>query len=366
VTKRLADGREVTYFYAWKGRPKIEAEYGTPEFVAEFNRHVNAKVAPASGVLLELVQYFETTTEFTELAERTQADYRKMLAVIEKEFGDMPLEALPDPATRGEFKEWRDRRAKKSKRWADYGWVVLARVLSVAKDRGKIRFNPCERGGRLYHGSRRDIIWTLEDEITYLAAAPVYMRMPLLLGLWTGQRQADLLHLKWPQYDGNYIRLRQRKTGVRVTIPVIGVLKEMLDAARDAKPAGTVHILLNTEGNKWTGNGFRTAWRRACTKAGIDGLTFHDLRGSSVNRLALAGCTEAEIATFTGLSVADVRGILEKHYLARDTKLADSAREKLERLKQEQDSQLRAKKLPTADGGSADVPTTPERKNLAG
>ncbi|MBO0763468.1 MAG: hypothetical protein J2P50_02585 [Hyphomicrobiaceae bacterium] len=137
---------------------------------------------------------------------------------------------------------------------------------------------------------------------------------------------------------------------MRVTIPVIGVLKEMLDAPRDAKPAGTVHILLNTDGNKWTGNGFRTARRRACTKAGIDGLTFHDLRGSSVNRLAPASCTEAEIATFTGLSVADVRGILEKHYLARDTKLADSAREKLERLKQEQDFPTARQKAPNYGG----------------
>ena len=45
-------------------------------------------------------------------------------------------------------------------------------------------------------------------------------------------------------------------------------------------------------------DGFRTSSGKA--KIGIVGLTLNDLRGTSVKRLALAGCTEAEIATITG------------------------------------------------------------------
>jgi hypothetical protein len=48
--------------------------------------------------------------------------------------------------------------------------------------------------------------------------------------------------------------------------------------------------------------------------------------------LALAGSTEAEIAVFTGLSLVDVRGILEKHYLNRDEALADRAGAKLAKM----------------------------------
>jgi hypothetical protein len=55
---------------------------------------------------------------------------------------------------------------------ARHAWTVLARVLSVAADRGKITCNPCAKGGRLYSGSRRDNIWTAEDEATFLAGAP--------------------------------------------------------------------------------------------------------------------------------------------------------------------------------------------------
>ena len=79
--------------------------------------------------------------------ERTKRDYRKHIAAIDKEFGDLPLVALDDPRTRGIFKKHRAMLAKSSLRQADYWWSTLARVLSVATDHGKIRTNPCEKGG---------------------------------------------------------------------------------------------------------------------------------------------------------------------------------------------------------------------------
>ena len=44
----------------------------------------------------------------------------------------------------------------------------------------------------------------------------------------------------------------------------------------------------------------------ATSHHGIAGLTFHDLRGSAVVRLALAEATVPQIATFTGHSLRDV------------------------------------------------------------
>ena len=48
------------------------------------------------------------------------------------------------------------------------------------------------------------------------------------------------------------------------------------------------------------------SWRKLCAKAKIQGLTFHDLRGSAVTRLALAGAPPQEIAGVTEHSLADV------------------------------------------------------------
>ena len=116
------------------------------------------------------------------------------------------------------------------------------------------------------------------------------------------------------------------KTDARVVIPVGSPLKTALDTT---KKRSTL-ILVTKSGSPWTENGFRSSWRKACETAGIVGVTFNDLRGTAVTRLALAGCTEAEIATITGHTLRDVRSILDANYLHRDLALAVAAIKKLE------------------------------------
>jgi hypothetical protein len=72
---------------------------------------------------------------------------------------------------------------------------------------------------------------------------------------------------------------------------------------------------------------------KTCARVGVTGLTFHDLRGSAVVRLALAEATVPQIATFTGHSLKDVEAILDAHYLGRDIQLAEAAALKLEQRK---------------------------------
>jgi len=204
--------------------------------------------------------------------------------------------------------------------------VVLARVLSWSMDRGLVAANPCARGGRLYRGSRAEKIWTDADEVAFLERAPAHLHLALLLALWTGQRQGDLLRLPWSAYNGTHIRLRQSKGGTRVVIPVGAPLKAALDAALKRSPI----MLTTADGKPWTPDGFRASWGKACKRAAVIGVTFHDLRGTAVTRLAIAGCTEAEIATITGHSLRSVRAIIDTHYLNRDPVLAESAIRKLE------------------------------------
>lgn len=327
-TARLADGTTRTYWYAWKGGPRLEGEPGTPEFIASYNEAAAQKIKTPTGWLLSLVQKYQASDDFRQLAERTRGDYAKIIEkVIEPKFSAFPLSALSDKRTRAIFMEWRDGLALKSRRQADYAWTVLARILSWSKDRGHITLNPCERGGRIYRGSRAEKIWTADDEVAFLRSSPKHLHLSLLLALWTGQRQGDLLRLPWSAYDGTHIRLKQSKTGMRVVVPVGAPLKVVLDAAAKRSTI----ILTNLDGKPWTPDGFRASWGKACKRAGIVGVTFNDLRGTAVTRLALAECTEAEIATITGHSLRDVRSILDAHYLKRDTALGESAIRKLER-----------------------------------
>jgi integrase len=330
VKKKLANGSVKTFYYAWKSGPPLPGEPGSPEFIASYNEAIARKVATPSGTLLGLLQQYQTSPDFTNLADSTRRSYVALIKRIEKKFSDFPLSALPDRRTRGIFKGWRDTIAETSgQRQGDYAWTVLARVLSWGLDRGLVAANPCERGGRLYRASRNEKIWTDDDEASFLKNAPPHLHLPLLLALWTGQRQGDLLRLPWSAYDGTHIRLRQSKTGARVSIPVGAPLRTALDEMTKKKH-GPI-ILTSTDKKPWTSDGFRTSWRKGCRKAGVVGVTFNDLRGTAVTRLALAGCTEAEIATITGHSLRDVRSILDAHYLHRDPALAKSAISKLER-----------------------------------
>jgi integrase len=328
ITKRLADGTSVTYFYAWKSGPRLPGKPGDPEFIAAFNEAVARKVKEPTGTLQAILNAYQLSTKFTDLAPRTRKDYVRLIRQIEAEFGDFPLAALSDRRTRAEFLAWRDALAIKSRRQADYTFATFAAILAWATDRGLVVANPCERPGKVYRSTRAEAIWAEGDEAALRAVAPPRIWLAFMLAVWTGQRQGDLLRLTWTAYNGTHIQLKQSKGGRRIKIPVSAPLKAALDNAALSKRAVT--ILTNIEGLPWTSDGFRTSWGKTVAKAKVDGLTFHDLRGTAVTRFALGGCGEAEIATFTGHSLRDVGAILDAHYLSRDPRLAESAMKKRE------------------------------------
>lgn len=326
VKRRLANGEIRVHRYGWRGGPRLEGIPGSPEFTVSYVAAVSARKAPPSGTLFGLISEFKKTTDFLGLAPSTRKAYESYLKIIENEFGSMPLGALKDARVRGDFKAWRDRMAS-TPRAADYAWTVLARVLSVAKDRGRITINPCERGGRLYSGGRADKVWTEDDLSKLFAHASKPMYRAVMMALWTGQRQGDLLRLTWAAYDGKRIKLTQSKTRRNIVIPISSILRNVLKET----PKVSTTILTGAREKPWTSYGFQTMWQRLLAKAGIEDLTFHDLRGSAVLRLALSGCTVPEIVSITGHSLRDAEAILDKHYLGRDVKLAESAIRKLTR-----------------------------------
>jgi len=244
----------------------LEARAALPGIVVSLHR-------TSGEFLADAIDAFQASSDFLDLADSSRRSYIALIKRIEKKFSDFPLSAMTNRRTRGIFKEWRDSIAAKSgRRQADYAWSVLARVLSWGLDRGLVLANPCERGGRLYRASRNEKIWTDNDEASFLKHAPEHLHPALLLGLWTGQRQGDLLRLPWSAYDGTHIRLRQSKTGARVSIPVGAPLKAALDDMARAKH-GPI-ILTSTDKQPWTSDGFRSSWGKACEKAGIVGVTF--------------------------------------------------------------------------------------------
>jgi len=346
VRCKLADGTVVTYWYAWKGGPRLVGAPGSAEFVASYQEAIRSRRAQPQGTLGDLVSEYRASAEYLSLREVTRRDYARYLKLIERDFGDMPLAAVPD--ARPDFKQWRDKMID-TPRAADMAWKILARVLSVATDNGRIASNPAQRGGRLYKADRTDAIWTPAMIDTARARFPAPLWWALQLALWTGQRQGDLLRLPWSAYDGEHIRLRQSKGGRRVAIRVAAELRAELEKIPRLGPL----ILTSSHKTPWTNFGFRSSWRKACVLAGIKGVTYHDLRGTAVTRLAEAGCTPAEIASITGHSLNDVSAMLDGHYLSRTQALADGAVVKLEKHgKRTKNSQMTPKWSQSGTGRS--------------
>lgn len=333
VTRKLAGGSTVTHFYAWRGGPKITAAPGSAEFVNQWQELTAArdtKPTRHAGTFQTLITAYQSTPAFATLGEKTRTDYLRYIRRIETAFGDLPIAALNDPAVRGVFLDWRDKIATTAPRTADYGFAVLARIVAWAYDRRKILSNPCERAGRTSHGTRAAQIWSDDDVAAFTAFAPAHVILPLLIALWTGQRQGDILRLTWAAYDGATIRLRQSKRGKHLSIPVAAELRRALDAARTHR-SQAVTICTTSRGTPWTTDGFKSSFGKAQAGAGIAGLTFHDLRGTAVARLAAAGCTVPEIAQITGHALKDCETILDRHYFSRDKGLGESAMAKLEK-----------------------------------
>jgi hypothetical protein len=51
----LAGGMKRRYYYAWKNGPRLHGEFGSQEFIAEFNGHIAFKKASPEGRLLSLL-----------------------------------------------------------------------------------------------------------------------------------------------------------------------------------------------------------------------------------------------------------------------------------------------------------------------
>lgn len=337
--KRLADGSRRTYWYAWRGGPRLEGEPGSPEFLASLAEAMKDRRQSARQQnLSSLCDDYQDSPDFPSNA-KTAKDYRRHLDSVRSMFGEMSYRQIEAQGSRALFLEWRDELAReRGKRTADYVMTVLGRVLSWAAHREIIARNPLERIGRLHSATRADCVWTLDAEAALAAVAPGPVSLACQIAAWTGQRQGDILKMTWKAYDGRSLTVRQGKTGAAVRVPVSAPLKAMLDAEkrRGAFIVCTERAMKGSGGRRspnavfgpYTSDGFRSSFDAAMKEAGIMGLTFHDLRGTFATRAQEGGATEAEVSAVTGHGQSD--SVLAASYTSYTYLMAEACIRKLE------------------------------------
>ncbi|MDB6036037.1 MAG: Integrase [Verrucomicrobiales bacterium] len=314
VKAKLANGDPATYYYAWRGGPRIKAKPDTDAFVIEFARLTRSRPESAGkGTVGELIQAYVASEAYKGRKDSTRKGYDWAIDRIEAEYLDLPLSIVNGKGFRKDVLRWRDENFAETPRAADLIVAVFGMILAFGVDREDIDRNPLEKVSKLADSSRREMIWTDEQVAKFKATAPARMVLAMELARWTGQRQGDLLRLTWTAYDGQYISLRQGKTGANVRVRVVAELKALLDAQKRT----AVTILTNREGRPYA-SGFGSSWGKAMRAAEVTGVTFHDLRGTFITLASRDGASIKEIAEVSGHTEKDAERIIKKHYLKTD------------------------------------------------
>jgi integrase len=312
IAKVTTKGR--TYWYAWRGGPRLRGEPGSPEFVASYREaHENLR-APDASRFRSLVVLYKSSDEYEKLEASTKHNWAPWLDRISDYFGELHVAQFDRPEKiRPIIRQWRNRWGDKP-RTADYGMQVLSRVLSYAVDPvGKLAGNPCEGIKRLYSSDRSEIIWTEADVAQLKKTCSPEIAHAIDLASHTGLRLGDLLRLSWSHVGDNAITIATGKSRHRreAILPLYDALRNVLVGI----PKRSTTVLTNSRRRPWTADGFGSSFNKAKIAAGLadSDLHFHDLRGTAATRFYIAGLSERVIAEIMGWEEEHVSRIIRRY-----------------------------------------------------
>jgi integrase len=145
---------------------------------------------------------------------------------------------------------------------------------------------------------------------------PEHLRPITCIAFHVANRRGELLNLEWADVDLNgdppvlTLWPGETKNNDGRTLPILS--GQMMDTfralrtQRDTKWPKQKYVFVNEDGGQLLPSSIRKAWTSACTRAGLPGLLFHDLRRSAVRNLRRAGVTETVARAFSGHKTAAV------------------------------------------------------------
>lgn len=164
--------------------------------------------------------------------------------------------------------------------------TMLRQVLAFAAVKGlREGHNPVDNIPQKRMLGRMRVV--TDDEVTALKEAALLQSRNgealvkmIDLAMLTGQRIGDVIRMRWQDVtDGGVIVVQGKGQGaVRLLIEWSPALRAAVDACADGTHK-IGHLLKTQSGSGYTYAGIRSAWVRACVRAGIEDLHIHDLRG---------------------------------------------------------------------------------------
>jgi integrase len=265
----------------------------------EAYRRVAGQEATAAkpGTFNALIAQYQASPEWNALSAATRSDWSRYLQWIEKAWGPLSVRGL-EPK---HVLKLRDKYVKIPAA-ANNLLRCLSSLMSWSIPRGWRDTNPCVHVKKL-KGGEGYAPWDVQDIDHLKAHARTELWHAAALALYSGQRLADVLKMRWDDINQGLIAVTQNKTNKKLLIPMHGSLRILLAEI----PRRSVTILASSRGKPWTVMGFKASWSTELNRPAMVTLrekerVFHGLRKSAVVFLLEAGCTDAEVAAVTGQS----------------------------------------------------------------
>jgi integrase len=226
----------------------------------------------------------------------TQRNYRLFCDIIKREIGQFKIADLTPVAVRA----MRDSiNLKHRASVADLCITIVSALwqFAIEHQRLPLGHNPARGIFKLHKKKRITKRWSDETIAKFDAAATPILRLALYLLLYTGQRECDVITMRWDHIRDGMIRVKQRKTSEVVWIAIDPALRAILDQT----PRINEYILNSERGQPFaSSNGLSRAIKRTLKEIGIGDHSGHGLRVSAACALKEAGCSDDLVAAITG------------------------------------------------------------------
>ena len=195
---------------------------------------------------------------------------------------------------------FRDRRLLDGRRTCHYDLILIRHCLKVAMNEWGLMLssNPVDRVKMPPSSPARNRRLE-EGEFKRLERASKQTKNPhiwpvIIFAIETGMRQGEILGLQWERVDldRRIAFLPLTKNGSSREVPLSTKAIEVLVAQRQCNDTPSPFPV--------TPNGFRLAWDRLRSRAGLSDLRFHDLRHEAISRFFELGLNIPEVAVISG------------------------------------------------------------------
>ena len=195
-------------------------------------------------------------------------------------------------------------------------WLEKNPVIQISK--------PKENAGRVRYLS--------DDERTALLKACKShpdLYLAVVLALSTGARQAEVMTLRYGQFDfkRQVITLPKTKNGEQRSLPLVGTALELLKERAKVRNLKDDRVFPPTAAAKKAEClDLRQPWEKALKKAKIEDFHWHDLRHTAASYLAMSGVSLVEMSKILGhrtmQMVSRYSHLSDGHIVATGEKLA--------------------------------------------